>query len=645
MRPPEPDPLSGNLNPGSLFKRRTGFGLTLAVILTAVALAGQILLTQKSENHFLLGLSFSRMMIVLLLAAAVLMQILFLIRINRLPAGLFMSQLKNIFGKTSLVRLFVLLPAAGFFISAAICLLALTDIGAFHSLIPSLFERGGPFFIWILTISVLILLWIRLAIRAAGFSLNALFPDWFRMLLFSLAALAAALAFSYYDRQDWTRSLPHAVVTILLPALIAGLGLTGRGLIRLEAAQEKWLKLFRALLIGAAVFTIIRLTCFAMYRTTTAPKSYWDLLADAFLHGKLFLENPPSNHDLTLHGGKWYVPNPPLPAVVLMPYIALFGLEAVNMTVFSALLGAVNTMLVFLMLEKAASIGMIRSGRMTNLWITIVFAFAGSHFWLATTGQMWFVSQLCALSFCVLACLSVLKNQSLFVSGILLGAAMLARPNVFPLALLLIGIRLWQENRTEGTFRDRFRTVLRFGLQLALPMGICAFGLLWYNYVRFGDWLDFGYVTINGAPWILEAVQRYGMFHPHFFRTNLNVMLLKLPQFDFSGARYFFQPGISGYSIFAMTPPLFYLFKPAKMTLWRIGAWTSLLLTLLMLLFYHNTGAEQIGYRYLLDAMTPVLLILADNASARTGTFFKILTILGILISWFSISWWYLGRV
>ncbi len=172
-------------------------------------------------------------------------------------------------------------------------------------------------------------------------------------------------------------------------------------------------------------------------------------------------------------------------------------------------------------------------------------------------------------------------------------------------------------------------------VQFAFLALACVFGLLWYNWIRFEDWLDFGYVTIHGAPGIVEAVQKYGMFHPYFIRANLNIMLFKLPKFDFSGQGFFFQPGFAGYSIFAMTPALVYAFRRQRRNWWIVSAWLSILLTLALLLLYHNTGAEQVGYRYLMDAIIPIMLLIANGVGEKPGRIFKVLTLIGFLINFF----------
>ena len=58
------------------------------------------------------------------------------------------------------------------------------------------------------------------------------------------------------------------------------------------------------------------------------PFDYFVRLADAFLHGRLYLLEAPSwLNELVPGGGGWYVVYPPVPAVLLVPFVAVFGTE------------------------------------------------------------------------------------------------------------------------------------------------------------------------------------------------------------------------------------------------------------------------------------------------------------------------------
>ena len=50
---------------------------------------------------------------------------------------------------------------------------------------------------------------------------------------------------------------------------------------------------------------------------------------------------------------------------------------------------------------------------------------------------------------------------------------------------------------------------------------------------------------------------------------------------------------------------------------WMLGAWAAILCVLIPLVLYYNTGAWQFGYKYLLDFLVPVVMLLAVAAGDR----------------------------
>jgi hypothetical protein len=124
-------------------------------------------------------------------------------------------------------------------------------------------------------------------------------------------------------------------------------------------------------------------------------------------------------------------------------------------------------------------------------------------------------------------------------------------------------------------------------------------------------------------------------------------MLLKLPRLQISNGGVQYSPSLEGTSIFAMMPAVLYLFKGfkikgrGKFNAWVVGAWTSVVLSMGLLLFYHNTGAWQLGYRYVLDFILPLLLLLAIGVGNQASQGFKLLAILGIAGNLVGILWWF----
>jgi len=373
---------------------------------------------------------------------------------------------------------------------------------------------------------------------------------------------------------------------------------------------------------------------------TTLPQTYWDQLAVSFLHGKLYLENPTYFHDLTLFQGLWYVPNPPLPALLMVPLILLVGPGNLNAVRFCMFWAALNAMLLFLILDQAARLKWIAIGRSGLLWIVALFAFGTPHLYLGMNGQMWFVSQILTVTGLALAILAALKSWPAWAIGLFLGLAVLARPNVLVMWPFLLAIRL--QIRHDAGLTLTLKQFLTWSIASGLPVAVAGFGLLAYNQARFGSWFDFGYVTINGAEQIVRDVQTYGMFNVHFIPINLNAMFSLFPQV-LSQSPYIV-PTRDGVNIWLTTPALLYLLRKQSMPLWKVGALVSILLSLGMLLLYHNTGAFQFGYRYLMDFILPLLLLLAAGLGAKAPRFFQFLVLLSGVIYllgtiWYAYNW------
>ncbi len=74
-----------------------------------------------------------------------------------------------------------------------------------------------------------------------------------------------------------------------------------------------------------------------------------------------------------------------------------------------------------------------------------------------------------------------------------------------------ITVQIWAENGYPVSLKRIFAWALRS----AVPIGAAILGLLYYNYARFEDFLDFGYVSIHGRPDIVHNAQTYGLFSTH----------------------------------------------------------------------------------------------------------------------------------
>jgi hypothetical protein len=383
---------------------------------------------------------------------------------------------------------------------------------------------------------------------------------------------------------------------------------------------------------------------FVFGHAQSPPLAYFDHLAAAFLRGELFLASPPAGYDLTNYAGRWYVPFPPLPALLMLPFVAVLGIEGFNTAVFSAGMGALNVVLVYALVRGLHVRGWSVLGRGGAVWLSALFGFGCVHWLLAVTGTVWFVSQICTVTFVLLAALLAVGIERTWLAalgaGVALALAMLARPHIAVAWPMLIGILLQRiAHNDHGFARIHLPMIMRLVGISAAPMFVALGGLLLYNYARFNDYFDFGYLTQNVAPTLLKDLRTYGQFHPHFWARNAWAMLAASIYFNPHGGMPYISP--YGLGLLFVTPALVYLVRAVRVLraqFVRLGAWVALLVTLVVLLSYYNTGAAQFGYRFSLDVM-PEVMVLLTCSLPTISWLLRVLILLSIAINAYGVQW------
>src|SRR4051794_14432040 len=105
----------------------------------------------------------------------------------------------------------------------------------------------------------------------------------------------------------------------------------------------------------------------ALWHISSAP--YFNYLADAFLHGQLSLRiTPPSTHDLSHFNGQLYLYWPPFPAILMMPFVTVFGIQFSDV-IFTLGIGALNVGLIALLLRLARDRQIIRLSAIQRGWL------------------------------------------------------------------------------------------------------------------------------------------------------------------------------------------------------------------------------------------------------------------------------------
>jgi len=270
---------------------------------------------------------------------------------------------------------------------------------------------------------------------------------------------------------------------------------------------------------AALILSLTTLIIYGLsYRGEGAPFNYFVLLADAFLHGKLYLsESFPWLNELVKVNSVYYVVFPPMPAILLLPLVVLFG-ASFSQPYLSILIGAINVGLAYLVFEKIF-------GKMVARWTSILYAFGTIQWYHSEVGSTWYLAHISALFFMWLVLLETVTKKRLFLIGLFIGGAYLSRFSVvFSVVFVLFFLHHEFVIIRHKKIRLFFRNFFKIGLGI-LP-AVVLNGI--YNYARYGVFYDRGYtlLPILGEPWY-----KYGFLSVKYIPIHLKEMFLSMPHF------------------------------------------------------------------------------------------------------------------
>lgn len=398
----------------------------------------------------------------------------------------------------------------------------------------------------------------------------------------------------------------------------------------LQALRWRRKHLFLLFISVATAYVLISVAQYASRAPGINYYPHFIYLADGWLHGHLFINTlPASTNDYTFYHGHWYVAFPPLPAVLLLPFVALFHLshqDFVSLS-FSVGMGIINIGLMLWVLRQFARMREVQLTFSTMAWVLVFFALGSEVLYVTMQPSVWFQAHIVATTFLLLHIGETLGKRRSWLAGIFLGLAALSRSTTlftFPFFLLL----------TFALERKRPKILLKQFIIFGTTLGLFVLGMLLYNWIRFGSLFDFGYASMNIDPLVRSDLHNYGQFSLHFLGTNLHYMWIQLPFLVKKFPYVTFTP--FGTGIFWTTPALLLAFLAFRQ---RCSRWLALallagcLLPLTLLLLYFNTGWVQFGNRFSMDYLPLVILLATLGMRPKPGWPEKLLIILSISIN------------
>lgn len=429
--------------------------------------------------------------------------------------------------------------------------------------------------------------------------------------------------------------------------------------------------------------------------------------ADAFLHGRVWFYQTPQNDYLQdvyplfdaagNPDGRLLLPFPPLPALVLLPFVALFGL-ATDQEAIAVGLATLGVALAWWML------GGLRLRTPVRAAAVLVFAAGTAWWWAATVGSTWYLAHLVAVNAALLAVGVALRNdpraagespwdeedreaaqlvaaggsdtvlarlragawpldRSQVLAGFLLGVAATARlPLVFAAPFFIF----------TGGGGSRVRRTASAAVGGSLPVA----ALLLYTFATSGSFLHpgydyqyqleaFGYPTLGYHPeWSVEDVR--------YIPQNAAIMFGSLPAIapDVMPDTLGFgdptplctAPGASrglldaacplavpvdvGTSILLSAPGLLLsllAFRRLGLSRLSVGTALAVLVILVFNLMHFSQGWVQWGYRFSLDFLPFLLPMVALGAARALDGRLRLtaatLVVAGAAINYWGVTW------
>jgi hypothetical protein len=385
----------------------------------------------------------------------------------------------------------------------------------------------------------------------------------------------------------------------------------------------------RRLLLALTIYLLTTALFFACADPATlrthTPYNHFALLAQSWLEGRLDLGGPPPTHtarnDFSLYLGRWFVPFPPFPALLVAPLVALAGgPEYFQDGQFFLWLAGVAPAVLFLALEKLSRSG--RSGRKeTENWaLALLFAFGTVYFFSAEQGTVWYAAHVVGAALAALYLLFALDAERPVLAGLVLGLGFATRtPLIFAFPLLVLeAARVSLPETAPCSLRDPFgalrvldwtKLTKRVAL-FALPLGLIVAATLWHNQARFGDPFEVGYRHLDVA-WKVR-IEKWGLFSYHYLARNLGVMLTSLPYLGDPRPHVpFMQVNAHGLALWFTSPFYLWLLWPKQTRPPHHALWLTVACVAIPTLFYQNSGWTQFGYRFSNDYSVFLFALLA----------------------------------
>ncbi len=323
--------------------------------------------------------------------------------------------------------------------------------------------------------------------------------------------------------------------------------------------------------------------------------NHFSRLSDAFLRGNLFVSaEAPWLEQVPIDSSHFYVPYPPMPSILLVPFRLIF-----KNSFPQDFLGYILAALAAVYMVKISQL--IKRDLKLAVWTGILTAFGTIVWFMSSVSSSWYLGQICGYFFITAAIYESLSKKREFLIGILIGAAYLSRIE------LIVSLPFFLILNREGGWLKNFAKI---------AAGILPFILFnfYYNFARFGVIWDKAYTLIPGVT--TESWYNKGVLNLSYIPQHLEIIFAALP--GYKNEFPYIKPGLGGLAIWFTTPAFVYSLGANIKERVIQFSWIAIILISLVIFSHGTTGFAQFGYRFAVD-FYPFLLLLTVKGLAKTG--------------------------
>lgn len=388
-------------------------------------------------------------------------------------------------------------------------------------------------------------------------------------------------------------------------------------LIRFDNPQKKeWIIYF-------VCFLLLNVPALYNYYQKDFENAYL-LFAQSLAQGKLTLPAMDYYGDMIQFKGQYYLPYPPMPAFLLLPFVFLFGAANCNIVLIALMISFINLVLLYRIFIRTQVDPKILS------WCLLAFFFA-SPYWYAffTTHSVYAFAHISSLLFQLLCIYEFFGKRRMWLMGLYIGCSMLCRQFTVFYMLLPVAFVLFSEGKSlVQKFRSIALLFFSFGLVLSVYLLI--------NYIRFGNPLDTGYAYILYQGELKDRVEMHGVFSYRYFLFNLYSYFLKGFNIIFGGKDFLSVKDMDlwGTSLLSASPFVIFGFRRGIKPLYFWTFLTVIALTITGTLFYHNNGFHQVNaIRFALDFFPLLMVLVATGVKPPEYWILRAMIIYGVFLN------------